>query len=78
MAATGLLGINPYGKGVVLDISSKPIQLAIQHQQKEQARNEALDQYFMNLDKDINSAGMRNNDINDLMQMKLDSKKYYF
>lgn len=78
MAATGLLGINPYGKGVLFDISSKPISLAIQHQQKEQARNEALDQYFMNLDKDINSAGMRNNDVNDLMQMKLDAKKYYF
>jgi hypothetical protein len=40
MAATGLLGINPYFKGVNID-TSKPINLAIQLQQKEQAKAEA-------------------------------------
>jgi hypothetical protein len=33
VAATGLLGINPYQKGIALDISSKPVILAIQLEQ---------------------------------------------
>ena len=41
MAATGLLGFNPYGKGVAIDFSSKPTQLAIQLEQREQAKREA-------------------------------------
>ena len=34
MAATGLLGINPYYKGAAIDVS-KPVNLAIQLEQKE-------------------------------------------
>ena len=59
MAATGLLGFNPYGKGVAIDFSSKPTQLAIQLEQREQAKREALDKYLMDYEKSINSAGMR-------------------
>ncbi|NBQ17817.1 hypothetical protein EBU24_05875 [bacterium] len=51
MAATGLLGINPYQKGLNLDITSKPANLAIQLEQKEQAKREALDKYFMDYEK---------------------------
>jgi len=58
MAATGLLGFNPYGKAPVIDISSKPLQLAIQLQQKEQAKSEAYEKYFMDYEKSLNPAGL--------------------
>ena len=58
MAATGLLGINPYYKGVAIDFSSKPTQLAIQLQQKEQAKSEAYEKYFMDYEKSLNPAGL--------------------
>lgn len=58
MAATGLLGFNPYGKSVALDFSSKPTQLAIQLQQKEQAKSEAYEKYFMDYEKSLNPAGL--------------------
>ena len=58
MAATGLLGFNPYGKSVALDFSSKPTQLAIQLQQKEQAKAEAYEKYFMDYEKSLNPAGL--------------------
>ena len=78
MAATGLLGINPYQKGVAIDVSSKPTNLAIQIQQKEQAKNEALDKYFMDYDKNITPTGMRNQDIDGLMKRKNEAKQFYF
>lgn len=78
MANTGLLGFNPYQRGQVIDISSKPTQLAIQLEQKEQAKNEALDKYFMDYDKNINPAGMRNVDIDDLLKMQTSIKQFYF
>ena len=59
MAATGLLGINPYQKGVAVDISSKPVNLAMQLEQKEAAKREALDKYFMDYEKTLNTNGMR-------------------
>lgn len=58
MAATGLLGFNPYGKAQALDFSSKPTQLAIQLQQKEQAKAEAYEKYFMDYEKSLNPAGL--------------------
>ena len=58
MAATGLVGINPYQKGIALDFSSKPTQLAIQLQQKEQAKAEAYEKYFMDYEKSLNPAGL--------------------
>lgn len=78
MAATGLLGINPYRKGVALDISSKPTALYVDMQQKERARQDALDKYFMEYDKNINPAGMRNQDIDDLTKLNLEGKQFYF
>lgn len=77
MAATGLLGINPYGKGVALDISSKPVAMAVQHEQKEQAKRDALEKYFMDYEKSINPAGMRDIDQNGLMNRISDFKSYF-
>lgn len=59
MASTGLLGINPYRKGnVAVDFLSRPAQLAIQLEQKEQAKAEALEKYFMDYEKSINPKGL--------------------
>ena len=77
MAATGLLGFNPYGKGVALDFSSKPTQLAIQLGQKEQAKKEALDKYFMDYEKSINPAGMRKQEGDVFLQKLAENKAFY-
>jgi hypothetical protein len=77
MAATGLLGINPYFKGVNLDISSKPVNLAIQIEQKNQAKREALDKYFMDYEKSINPAGMRSQDQDIVLKKLNDNKQFY-
>jgi hypothetical protein len=77
VAATGLLGINPYYKGTNIDVS-KPVNLAIQLQQKEAAKQEALDKYFMDYEKSINPAGMRSQDQDILMQKLNANKAYYF
>jgi hypothetical protein len=77
MAATGLLGFNPYGKGVALDFSSKPTQLAIQLGQREQAKKEALDKYFMDYEKSINPAGMRKAESDIFLRKLADNKAFY-
>jgi hypothetical protein len=76
MAATGLLGINPYYKGVKID-TSKPVNLAIQLEQKNQAKREALDKYFMDYEKSINPAGMRSQDQDIVLKKLNDNKQYY-
>ena len=76
MAATGLLGFNPYGKGVAIDFS-KPTQLAIQLEQREQAKREALDKYLMDYEKSINSAGMRKAESNIFLKKLSDNKAFY-
>jgi hypothetical protein len=77
MASTGLLGVNPYQKGVVFDISSKPINLAIQLEQKQAAKREALDKYYMDYEKSLNPAGMRGQDQNVFLS-KFNGAKSYF
>jgi hypothetical protein len=76
MAATGLLGINPYFKGVSID-TSKPVNLAIQLEQRNQAKREALDRYFMDYEKSINPAGMRSQDQDIVLKKLNDNKQYY-
>jgi len=78
VAATGLLGINPYQKGLNLDITSKPANLAIQLAQKEQAKQEAMTKYLLDYDSKITGAGMAQNDIDGLMALKNQAKKYFF
>jgi len=77
MAATGLLGVNPYYKGVNIDVS-KPVNLAIQLEQKERAKQEALDKYFMDYEKSLNSAGMRQQDQDVFLRKLANNKDYYF
>lgn len=77
MAATGLLGINPYQKGISLDFSSRPVALDIQLQQREQAKRDALDKYFMDYEKSLTSAGMRQQDANVFLKKLADTKDYY-
>ena len=77
MAATGLLGINPYQKGVAIDIASKPINLAIQLEQKEAAKKEALDKYLMDYEKSLNPAGMRSQDQDVFLGKLAQAKQYY-
>jgi len=76
--ATGLLGFNPYGGGTVLDISSKPSQFAIQHLQHEQAKDEALDNYFRDLDKTVNTAGVRAEDQGKILDLLANNRDIYF
>jgi hypothetical protein len=77
MAATGLLGINPYQKGVAIDITSKPANLAIQLEQKERAKQEALDKYLMDYEKSLNPAGMRKQDQDVFLGKLAQAKQYY-
>lgn len=76
MAATGLLGINPYYKGTNIDVS-KPVNLAIQIQQKEQAKREALEKSFMDYQNSINPAGMRKVDGDVFLQKYAENKAFY-
>jgi hypothetical protein len=76
MAATGLLGVNPYYKGAAIDVS-KPVNLAIQLEQKERAKQEALDKYFMDYEKSLNSAGMRQQDQDVFLRKLANNKSYY-
>lgn len=76
MAATGLLGINPYYKGTNIDVS-KPVNLAIQLEQKERAKQEALDKYFMDYEKSLSPTGMRSQD-QDIFMQKLNANKSYY
>lgn len=77
MAATGLLSINPYQKGIALDISSKPVNLAIQLEQKEAAKREALDKSFMDYERSINPAGMRKQEGDIFLQKLAENKAFY-
>lgn len=79
MASTGLLtGINPYKQQrSVIDISSKPLNLAVQLEQKEQAKRDALDKYFMDYEKSINPAGLRKQEADVFMEKLAQNKAFY-
>ena len=77
MAATGLLGINPYQKGINLDITSRPANLAIQLEQKEAAKREALDKYLMDYEKSLDPSGMRKQDQDVFLGKLAQAKQYY-
>lgn len=75
--ATGLLGINPYSSGVNLDLSSKTANMAIQKEQKEQAKREATEKYLMDYQKSINPAGMRHIDAQLYTKNMADAQDYF-
>jgi len=60
MASTGLLsGVNPYvGGNVVVDITSKPLQYMLMEKAKQDAKAEAIDKYYKDYEKSLNSAGL--------------------
>jgi hypothetical protein len=75
--ATGLLNVNPYYKGVNLDFTSRPTQLAIQLQQKEQAKAEALEKYYMDYEKSINPKGLGRGEA-DVFNKKFNTAREYW
>ena len=77
MANTGLLGMNPYQKGVSIDISSKPTNLVVQNIQKDAAKREALDKYLMEYERSLNPAGMRNQESNIFLNKLNQNKQFY-
>jgi hypothetical protein len=82
MASTGLLaGVNPYrGGNVAIDFTSKPLQMFLQMQQKQQAKAEAIDKYYKDYEKTLNSAGLAPEEqkifTNDLNEVKGFAIKY--
>jgi hypothetical protein len=71
MASTGLLGINPYrGGNVAIDITSKPLQAAVNIMQKQQAQAEATEKYFKDYEKSLNPAGLGKGEV-DMFAKKL-------
>jgi hypothetical protein len=69
---------NPYSGGAVIFDSSPYTNYFIQEQKRELAKDEALDRYFMEWDKSINPAGMRQQDTQDLINQMSENKKFYF
>lgn len=75
--ATGLLGFNPYGGGVELDFSSKPLAYAIQLEKEARAKDDALEKYFRDIDKSITPTGMRQIDVPVFTKAQSDNKSFY-
>ena len=69
---------NPYASGAVVFDSTPYTEFYIREQQKEQAKDEALDKYFQEWDKSINPAGMRNVDTQDFLNLINENKDFYF
>jgi hypothetical protein len=69
---------NPYASGAVVFDSTPYTEFYIREQQKEQAKDEALDKYFMDWDKSINPAGMRNVDTQDFLNLMNENKGFFF
>ncbi len=67
---------NPYGSGVIFD-SSPYTQYQLAQKAKEDAKDEALDKYFKNIDSKINPAGMRTQEIPVLLQQQNADRKFY-
>ena len=78
MASTGLLtNINPYRSGnVAVDFTSKPLQQFLLKQQKEEAKVEALQKYYKDVEKSLNSAGLSQEEVN-ILRKKIDAAKGY-
>lgn len=69
---------NPYAGGAVIFDSSPYANLYIQQVQREAAKDEALDKYFLEWGKSINPAGMRVQDTQSLLNSINESRDFYF
>lgn len=72
-----LTTVNPYGNPSNIFDSSRYLGYYLQKQARQQAKAEALDSYFNNLNKSINPAGVRSQDLNGWMQKVNQSKEFY-
>lgn len=69
--------INPYAAGAVV-IDNRPyLQFYQQQQAKRQAKEDALDNYFRDLGKNITPSGMRNQDVEGLSKRTNEWRQYY-
>jgi hypothetical protein len=66
-----------YTGGAVVVDSSPYVNFAIQTDLRKKAKEEALDQYYRSLDKQVNPAGMRTQDIPVLMENENARREYY-
>lgn len=68
---------NPYGGGGLIFDSTPYTQYHLQRQAHEQAKEEALDKYFRELDTKINTSGVRTQDIPDLIKQQNADRLFY-
>lgn len=68
---------NLYSGGQGIFNSTPATNFYLQNQARKRARDEALTKYYADFTKSINPAGMRNQDIDGLMQKVNDMKKFY-
>lgn len=69
--------INPWSAGAVL-FDQRPYMAFYERQMaKEQAKNDALENYFKDLNKNITSTGMRSQDVPSLLQKNKDWQDHY-
>ena len=71
------MAANPYAGGDVVFNSTPFTQIYLQDLQRKKARRDALEQYYNNLTTNINTAGVRNPDINDIAQKTNDWRNFY-
>jgi hypothetical protein len=75
MATTG--NINPWAAGAVV-LDTRPFAAFYERQMvRQQAKQDALDNYFRDLNKNVTSAGMRSQDVPGLLQKQKDWQDYY-
>lgn len=68
---------NPYASGATVLDSTPYTQYYLNQQAKQQAKEEALDNYFKTLDSKINPAGMRTQEIPILLQQQNADREFY-
>lgn len=77
MASRILPTNNPYAGGAVVLDSSPYTNLFIKKIQEEKAKEEAFDKYFQDFGKSINSAGMRQQDTPEFINLMNNNKQFY-
>lgn len=68
---------NPYASGAITLDSSPYVQYALNQHAKDQAKQEALDNYFKTVDSKITSAGMRTQEVPQLLKQQNDDRLFY-
>ncbi len=74
-AANGI--VNPYGAGDVRLDSTPYVNYVLKQQAHEQARDEALDKWYTDMEKNVTPTGMRTIDIPVLLEGKKQAQEFY-